>query len=88
LEKFDVKIFVRLRPSVLDPAGEAVKSASKNLGVNGLESIRIGKLIEVVISSDSEKDAISKIDLLCDRLLSNQVIEDYDYELHLNQTIS
>ena len=79
MDQFSVKVFIRLRPSVLDPAGEAIKSASNKLGVEGIKSLRIGKMIEVKIESETENDVREKIDLLCDRLFANTVIEDYEY---------
>ena len=81
MDQFLVKVFIRLRPSVLDPAGEATKSASNKLGVEGIKSLRIGKMIEVKIESETEKDVREKIDLLCDRLFANTVIEDYEYSI-------
>tara|TARA_B100000965_G_scaffold342960_1_gene312404 strand:+ start:231 stop:485 length:255 start_codon:yes stop_codon:yes gene_type:complete len=81
LNKFEVKVFIRLRPSVLDPAGEAIKSASKKLGVEGVTSLRIGKMIEVKIEGKGEDEIKEKIDLLCDRLFANTVIEDYEYSI-------
>ena len=81
MNKFEVKVSIRLRPSVLDPAGEAIKSAANKLGVEGINSLRIGKLIEINLEANEEKEAIEKIELLCDRLFANKVIEDFDYEL-------
>ena len=81
MDQFEVKVFIRLRPSVLDPAGEAIKSASSKLGVQGITSLRIGKMIEVKIESNQEEDVKEKIDLLCDRLFANTVIEDYEYTI-------
>ena len=81
MNQFEVKVFVRLRPSVLDPAGEAIKSASSKLGVQGIKSLRIGKMIEVTIEGNEENIVKEKIDLLCDRLFANTVIEDYDYSI-------
>ena len=79
--QFSVKVFVRLRPSVLDPAGEATKAASGKLGVEGIKSLRIGKMIEFKIDDEGESEVRKKIDLLCDRLFANTVIEDYEYTL-------
>ena len=79
--QFSVKVFVRLRPSVLDPAGEATKAASGKLGVEGIKSLRIGKIIEFIIDDEEESEVRKKIDLLCDRLFANTVIEDYEYFL-------
>lgn len=81
MNQFEVKVHVSLRPSVLDPAGEAVKSAANKLGVDGINSLRIGKIIEINIEGTGERDIEKKIELLCDRLFSNKVIEDYDYSL-------
>ena len=81
MDQFEVKVFIRLRPSVLDPAGEAIKSATSKLGVQGITSLRIGKMIEVKIEGNQEEDVKEKIDLLCDRLFANTVIEDYEYTI-------
>ena len=81
MEQFAVKVFIRLRPSVLDPAGEAIKSASNKLGIESIKSLRIGKLIEVKIEGNGENDVREKIELLCNRLFANTVIEDYEYSL-------
>ena len=81
MDQFEVKVFIRLRPSVLDPAGEAIKSASSKLGVQGITSLRIGKMIEVKIEGNQEEDVKEKIDLLCDRLFANTVIEDFEYTI-------
>ncbi len=79
MNEFQVKVSIRLRPSVLDPAGEAVKSAANKLGVNGVNSLRIGKLIDIHLEANEEKEAIEKVELLCDRLFANKVIEDFEY---------
>tara|TARA_B100000965_G_scaffold77831_1_gene61805 strand:+ start:3333 stop:3593 length:261 start_codon:yes stop_codon:yes gene_type:complete len=79
LTEFKVQVSIRLRPSVLDPAGEAIKSAANKLGVNKINSLRIGKLIDIQLEADEEKEAIQKVELLCDRLFANKVIENFDY---------
>ncbi len=79
MKDFQVKVSIRLRPSVLDPAGEAIKSAADKLGVDKINSLRIGKLIDINLKAFEKKDAIEKIELLCDRLFANKVIEDYEY---------
>ena len=80
MSHFLVKVFIRLRPSVLDPAGEAIKSAANKLGVDGINSLRIGKLIETELEASHENEVKEKIELLCDRLFANNVIEDYEYQ--------
>ncbi len=81
MDQFEVKVFIRLRPSVLDPAGEAIKSASSKLEVPGIKSLRIGKMIEVTIEGKEENEIKEKIELLSDRLFANPVIEDYEYSI-------
>lgn len=78
---FEVKVSIRLRPSVLDPGGEAIKSAASKLGIDGIDSLRIGKLIEVNLKAKGENDAKDKVEILCDRLFANKVIENYEYTL-------
>jgi len=77
---FQARVFVHLRPSVLDPAGEAAKSATKRLGIDGVTQLRIGKSIELEIEAENKEEAQSKIELMSDRLLSNPVIEDWNME--------
>ena len=79
MKEFQVKVSIRLRPSVLDPAGAAIKSAAGKLGVHNVNSLRIGKIIDIHLEAVEKADAIEKIELLCDRLFANKVIEDYEY---------
>ncbi len=72
---------VALRPSVLDPAGEATKSAALRLGIKGINKLRIGKAISIEIEATKEEEARSKLELLTDRLLSNPVIEDWNLQI-------
>ena len=83
---FKARVFVHLRPSVLDPAGEATRSATKRLGIDGVTQLRIGKSIELEIEAANEADARSKIKLMSDRLLSNPVIEDWTLEFKDEQS--
>ena len=63
----------------MDPAGEAVKSAANKLGVDGVSSLRIGKLIDICLVAEEKDEAIEKVEILCDRLFANKVIEDFEY---------
>ncbi|AFY55091.1 phosphoribosylformylglycinamidine synthase, purS protein [Rivularia sp. PCC 7116] len=79
--KYKAKIFVTLRPSVLDPAGVAVQSGLKQMEYNNVEQVRIGKYIELTITADSENSARQDLDKICDQMLANPVIENYRFEL-------
>ena len=81
MAKYKAKVFVNLRPSVLDPAGEAVISAARRLDIEGIEKLRIGKYIDIEISAPDGEEAKRRIQLLSDRLLANPVIEDWEMDL-------
>ena len=78
---FQARVLVSLRPSVLDPAGEATKSAASRLGVEGIQKLRIGKAVDLSIEALDEKEARQKLELLAERLLSNPVKEDWDLQI-------
>ncbi len=79
--KYHARIYVTLRPSVLDPAGTAVESGIKQLGYENVEAVRIGKYIELNLTANNETEAKQNLDVICDRLLANPVIENYCFEL-------
>ncbi len=81
MQEFQAKVFVHLRSSVLDPAGEATRSASSRLGVEGINKLRIGKAVEIEIVAPNKEEARRRLELLADRLLANPVIEDWTMEL-------
>jgi phosphoribosylformylglycinamidine synthase subunit PurS len=79
--KYQAKIYVTLRPSVLDPAGVAVKSGLRQLGYHNVEQVRIGKYIEMTLTSPDENTARKSLDQMCDQMLANPVIENYRFDL-------
>jgi phosphoribosylformylglycinamidine synthase len=78
---YQARVLVSLRPSVLDPAGEATRAAAARLGIEGLKRLRIGKAIELELEAPDAQSARSSLELLSDRLLANPVIEDWHLEL-------
>ena len=80
--KYRARIYVTLRSSVLDPAGTAVESGLKQMGYGGVDSVRIGKYIELNLTAANEEEAKQHLDQMCDRLLANTVIENYCFELN------
>jgi phosphoribosylformylglycinamidine synthase PurS subunit len=73
-----VVVDVMLKPEILDPQGQAVANALPRLGVEGVESVRIGKRIEITFAGDPDLDQAREI---ADRLLANPVIEDFDVRI-------
>jgi phosphoribosylformylglycinamidine synthase len=76
-------IHITLKNGVLDPQGKAIENALGSLGFGGVDEVRQGKLIEVNLSeSDAEKARATLTDM-CEKLLANTVIENYD--IHLSE---
>ena len=71
-------VHVTLKPDVLDPQGKAIQRASTSLGYGAVLSVRQGKLFEVTLDAADEAQARSQLEDLCNKLLANPVIEDYE----------
>ncbi|NTW69719.1 MAG: phosphoribosylformylglycinamidine synthase subunit PurS [Chlorobiaceae bacterium] len=78
---YTAKIKVTLRQSILDVQGKAVEHALKNLGYQTVGSARIGKYIEVTINEEDPLQAERIGNEICQKLLSNPVMENYSLEL-------
>ena len=72
-----VKVVVTPKAAVLDPQGAAVRDAMQHLGMPEVQSVRIGKYLEIEVD-DKAPDLDSRLNDLCRDLLSNPVIEDYE----------
>jgi phosphoribosylformylglycinamidine synthase subunit PurS len=86
-QSFRAKIYVTLRPSVLDPAGTAVQSGLEHMGYANVEQVRIGKYIELSLTATDQSAAEQQLDRMCDQLLANPVIEVYRYEVTAAATV-
>jgi phosphoribosylformylglycinamidine synthase len=75
------RIHVTLKPVVNDPQGLAVMGGLQQLGYAGVESVRLGKYLEVRLAAPDRAAAEAQVDEMCRRLLANPVIEDYRYAL-------
>lgn len=75
------EIKVLLKKSVLDPQGQAVENAMSALGYNNVSNVRIGKYMELFVSGDEKESAEKQVREMCDRLLANTVIEDYNFSV-------
>jgi phosphoribosylformylglycinamidine synthase len=75
-------IHITLKNGVLDPQGKAIENALSQLGFQGVDEVRQGKLVEVNLSeSDPAKAEVALTDM-CEKLLANTVIE--NYHIHLD----
>ncbi|WP_293877774.1 MULTISPECIES: phosphoribosylformylglycinamidine synthase subunit PurS [unclassified Sphingomonas] len=72
-----LRIFVTLKPGVLDPQGRAIHHALGSLGFAGVDDVRAGKVFELEVADATTDEAI---DGMCRQLLANTVIENYRVE--------
>ena len=72
-----VRVYVSLKPGVLDPQGRAIHHALEGLGFAGVNDVRAGKLIELDLADGTSDE---DIDAMCRKLLANTVIENYRIE--------
>jgi len=75
------KIYVTLKPAVNDPQGVTVLGALKNLGFASPANVRVGKYLEVSLAADSQDAARDQVDEMCQKLLTNIVVEQYRFDL-------
>ncbi|OGB89121.1 phosphoribosylformylglycinamidine synthase [candidate division WOR-1 bacterium RIFCSPHIGHO2_01_FULL_53_15] len=75
-----VNIYVTPKKGILDPQGKAVESALHSLGYKNVGNVRIGKFIKLEIKGSSPKGQEKQIKEMCNKLLTNPIIEDYRYE--------
>ncbi len=75
------RVFITLKKGVLDPQGKAILGALRSLGFDEVRDVRTGKLIELELEGSSRDEAEKRIEGMCERLLSNPVVEDYRIEV-------
>ncbi len=75
------RVFVTLKPGVLDPAGKAVEQSLHSLGYSEVGDARLGKYIELRIEQSDPAKARVRVEEMCKKLLANTVVEDYRVEI-------
>ena len=73
-------VLVRPKPGILDPQGQAVKSSLRHLGFDVAEA-RVGRLVDIELETDNREQARAELEQMCERLLTNPLIESYSIEL-------
>jgi phosphoribosylformylglycinamidine synthase PurS subunit len=74
--RYDVQVEVQLRAGVADPQGATIERAIPTLGFDGVNGVRVGKSIRFSIDAADEGSARAQVQELCDKFLTNPVIED------------
>ena len=75
------RVTIMLKDGVLDPQGEAIKQALTSLEYDKVNSVRQGKVIDLELNESSEEATIDSIQEMCEKLLANTVIENYEIKL-------
>ncbi|MBL8908472.1 MAG: phosphoribosylformylglycinamidine synthase subunit PurS [Rhizobiales bacterium] len=75
------RIKVTLKKGVLDPQGKAIQGALGSMGFAGVEGVRQGKYFEVDLAETDKSKAMTTVKAMCDKLIANTVIENYEIEL-------
>jgi phosphoribosylformylglycinamidine synthase PurS subunit len=78
---FKAQVVVMPKPAINDPQGGSIKRGLGGLGFGEVTEVRMGKYIEITLSEQSEERARDRIGQMCHRLLANQVIEDFRFDL-------
>jgi phosphoribosylformylglycinamidine synthase subunit PurS len=70
-----VRVLIRPKEGILDPQGQTVERALPALGFDGVSHVRVGRLVEL------EAETPERLDEICERLLANTLIEDYEVQI-------
>jgi phosphoribosylformylglycinamidine synthase len=79
--KFKAKVFIRLRAQVDDSPGNAVRDCCKRMSDLDIKKLRLGKIIDIYLIAPDKDYAIKELNLLSSRFLSNEVMEDWSFEI-------
>ena len=75
------KVFITPKATILDPAGKAVANSLHAMGYAAVQDVRLGKYVEIRLSGDSRGEVEEAVDAMCKRLLANDVIEDFHFQV-------
>lgn len=67
--------------ALLDPQGKAVTNSMKNIGLSEIEGVRIGRHVRLFVEASSKEVAEQKVEEACKKLLSNQIMESYNFSV-------
>jgi phosphoribosylformylglycinamidine synthase len=75
------RVTVTLKNGVLDPQGKAIEGALKSFGIEGVDSVRQGKVFDIELSTTDRAKAETLLKAACEKLLANTVVENYRVEI-------
>ncbi|HTQ80321.1 MAG TPA: phosphoribosylformylglycinamidine synthase subunit PurS [Thermoanaerobaculia bacterium] len=75
------RVTVYPRREILDPQGKAIENALRRVGFPGVQSVRAGKSFDIRLGTDDPEAARGELRAMCEKLLANTVVEDFQVEL-------
>lgn len=79
--KFLAQIYIMPLKELLDPQGKTVGNNMKNIGISGIEDVRIGKHITITLEANNQQEAEAQIDIACKKILANPIIESFSFKV-------
>ena len=79
--KFIAEIDIMPHRELLDPQGKAVVNNMKHLDLSGIQDVRIGRHVSMILEANSETEAREKVDTACQKLLANLIMETYTFSI-------
>ena len=80
MKTYRVSVHITPRKGILDPQGKAVEGALHSLGFGGVREVHVGRHITIESEAQNPDDAKDSVRMMCERLLANPVIEDFEIE--------
>jgi phosphoribosylformylglycinamidine synthase PurS subunit len=80
-EPMKARVVVTLKNGILDPQGKAIEGALKSLGIDGVESVRQGKIFDIELAARDRVVAEGVLRDACEKLLANQIVENFQVEI-------
>ncbi|HBP45669.1 MAG TPA: phosphoribosylformylglycinamidine synthase [Flavobacteriales bacterium] len=84
--KFRASINIMPLPALLDPQGKAVSSNMKNIGLSSIDNVRVGKHLTLEVEASSQPEAEEQVKTACEKLLANQIMEQFEFRLEAVET--
>jgi phosphoribosylformylglycinamidine synthase subunit PurS len=81
LDLVKARVAVTLKSGVLDPQGKAIEGALRSLSIDGVRSVRQGKIFDIEIDGEDRDGARRRLSEACERLLANTIVENYAIEI-------
>lgn len=85
---FRASIDIMPLPALLDPQGKAVSNNMKNIGLANISNVRIGKHITLEIDANSREEAEAQVKEACEKLLTNQIMEQFTFQVEALEAVS